>query len=301
MNLFQGDINAYSMDEIKELSWRRWQDAPYRPIAVVLFDGAGLSALGLRRAGFRTIGVELNPIVHAISRNVLHREISVLGNQSAASQSGCIEADVRSPVVQKLMRYADVIWASPPCQTHSRARTQGAPKAFGEDLLPWSLELPDRFPDAKAVWIENVAQLAFGKPPTWGTIYNAHQFDTPQNRNRMIGGRYPEPEILRPWQKAYKGICPTITASEYKGCATDKRRASKFYGRKLHLWECAYHMDLPVWAQNAIKDTPHEQFGLTEAGWNNECYKAIGNGVPIRMAEAFGKAAIQHIDISKRM
>ena len=38
-----------------------------RPLAVVLFDGLGLASLGLRLAGFSTIGVELNPVAHLIA------------------------------------------------------------------------------------------------------------------------------------------------------------------------------------------------------------------------------------------
>lgn len=46
----------------------------------------------------------------------------------------------------------DGIWASPPCQLRSSARTQGAPiSEFATDYLEWCLALPH-----KPLWVENV-------------------------------------------------------------------------------------------------------------------------------------------------
>ncbi len=264
------------------IDWGIYNGAISFPLAVVLFDGAGLSARGLRMAGFRTIGVESNPACHRMAKSILDAEIREFGNDCPAYHSRVWLCDVRDDCVNAVMANADVIWASPPCQLHSSARTQGNPTGqYAEDLLPWSLELPVRFPKAKAVWIENVTRMGKGKND-WGTVYNACQFGTLQNRNRVIAGRYLEPVVLFPYRKTFRGVCPTITASEIKGCASDKRRASKFYGRRLTLHECAYHMDMPEWMLLAMCGEK-----------TSEIYKAIGNGVPLRMAKAFGDAAIK--------
>lgn len=136
------------------------------------------------------------------------------------------------------------------------------------------------------LWVENV-WVQEKQKNQWGKVYNAAQFlPTPiQNRNRVIGGKYPEPRVYHAYKKCFKNICPCVTASEYKGCATDKRRASRFYGRKLTVEECAYHMGFEIpkeW------NTPIE--GYTESQWKKELYRAIGNGVPCYMAKAFGEA-----------
>lgn len=255
--------------------------------ALVLFDGAGLAAHGLRKAGWETHGVELNPVAHHLARLLLDWEGDT---SSTVTQGDVLELS------REYISSFDAVWASPPCQVHSAARTQGAATGpFAQDLLSWSLGLSDLVP---VLWVENVAAQS---PPrnAWGTTYNAAQFGTPQNRNRVIGGKHPAPETQSEYRRWVEGLCPCITATEYKGCATDTRRASRFYGRRLTLEECAHHMDLPagvvdVWRAHPVSaDVWEAAHGttLTPARWRNAIYRAIGNGVPINMAKAFGLAA----------
>jgi site-specific DNA-cytosine methylase len=136
------------------------------------------------------------------------------------------------------------------------------------------------------LWVENVTSQTKANN-TWGTVYNAAQF-TPepiQNRNRIIGGRYELPSVYRDYKRAFKGVCPCITASEYKGCATDKRRASRFYGRRITIQEAAYHQGLEI--PQAWYNVPD---GFTKGQWTRNLYEAIGNGVMVDMARAFGEA-----------
>lgn len=229
-----------------------------------LFDGAGLARLGLEQAGHTCTGVELDPWKHYLSL--------------AIGSGSCILADATKINLDKF----DAVWASPPCQLRSSARTQGMPISnFSTDYLDWCLKLPH-----KILWVENV--IPQGKLPTWGKPWNAAQFlETPiQNRNRMIGGRYNNPTTYRDYIKVYKGICPTITATEYKGCASDSRRASRFYGRRLSLQECAFHQGLEI--PKKWFDIPLEWKG-TPGEWRKNVYEAIGNGVPVYMAKAFGE------------
>jgi site-specific DNA-cytosine methylase len=149
------------------------------------------------------------------------------------------------------------------------------------------------YPD-KTVWIENVA------PPNtfqdWGYPYNAAQFlVTPlQNRPRIVGGNYKHPFVYREYKYNYCldfDICPTVTATEHKGCASDKRRASRYYGRRLTLDELAYHQGftIPVeWYDIPPSYTPpHNR--TKETGWVYDVYEAIGNGVPVYMSRLFGE------------
>lgn len=229
----------------------------------------------MEQAGHECTGFELNPVAHHLGQFVGS------GNSTLA--------DVREVDLSGF----DAVWASPPCQLYSQARTQGEPKSeFATDLLDWSLGLPH-----PVLWVENV--LPQGALPDWGRVWNAAQFEEHprQNRNRLVGGRYTDPQVLCPWRKWFPGVCPTITATEYKGCASDTRRASRFYGRRITVWEAAFHMglELPLeWSTVPNWYTPGPtKFGnriTREKSWHYELYQAIGNGVPVYMARAFGQA-----------
>lgn len=228
----------------------------------VLFDGSGLARLGLEQSGHKCTGYELDPWKHHLGQFVGSGN-TILADASKVDLSGY-----------------DAVWASPPCQIRSSARTQGAPVSeYAGDYLDWCLGLPQDI-----LWVENI--IPQGKMPEWGTAWNAAQFtrEPLQNRNRMIGGRYHRPKVHHDYKKAFPGICPCITATEHKGCGSDKRRASRFYGRRLTIDECAYHMGFDI--PDEWREVPD---GFTRAGWHKEIYEAIGNGVPVYMAQAFGE------------
>jgi site-specific DNA-cytosine methylase len=229
----------------------------------VLFDGAGLARLGLEQAGHDCTGFELDPLKHRLGQHV--------------GSGNTYLADVRDV---DLSRY-DAVWASPPCQWASSARTQGDPVSdYAIDLLQWSLDL-----DVPVLWVENIMSQSKANNG-WGTPYNAAQFTSVplQNRNRIIGGHYREPLVYTSYRKAFAGVCPCITATEYKGCASDTRRASRFYGRRLTVDECAYHQGFEI--PEAWRETPD---GFTPGRWRQNLYEAIGNGVPVYMARGFGE------------
>lgn len=241
----------------------------------MLFDGAGLARLGLEQAGHECVGFEINPVAHHLSQHV--------------GSGRCVLADVRDV---DLSGY-DAAWASPPCQWDSSARTQGDPTSpYATHLLNWSLTLRDRWPNLRTLWVECAAGNAYGRMPTWGEVYNAFQFGGRQNRNRLIGGHYPRPATRWPWRKAFDGAAPAVTATEFKGCATDSRRASRFFGRRATLGEVA---ELQGFTVPAAWHEPLPGFRMAgpQSSWSIELYRAIGNGVPVHMARAFGAAVGQ--------
>jgi len=301
------------------------------PRALVLFDGAGFARLGLEQAGWDCVGVELDPWKHVLGESI-GRGQTILGD--------VVE------VVDDLLPEVDAVWASPPCQWLSGARTQGVPTSpYAADLLDWSLALP-----APILWVENVIPAWTGvrregdhgvltKPGMgWCSVYNAAQF-TPeprQNRNRCFGGHFPAPPVYRPYKRTFPKVCPTVTASEYKGCATDVRRASRYYGRRLKLEEAAWLQGLdqipPPWFELGeelvatktlspygvgTKTEPHvlcdgsgcmeceagrievpvgRRRSWTPGRWRRNMYEAIGNAVPVYMARAFGEAGIAALE-----
>jgi site-specific DNA-cytosine methylase len=239
----------------------------------VLFDGAGLARLGLEQAGHDCTGYELDPYKHRLSQFIGS------GNSTLA--------DVRKV---DLSGY-DAVWASPPCQKRSQANNNltTSQKEVQEviylgydELLQFSLNLPH-----EVLWVENVIEKQGDN--TWGNYYNAAQFqENPiQLRNRIIGGRFIEPKVYRPYKRYYKDlkICPAIMACQGQGGYSPKfKRAEGFYGRKMTLDECAYHMGFEI--PKEWYDKPN---GVSDYEWKRILFEAIGNGVPAYMSRAFGE------------
>jgi site-specific DNA-cytosine methylase len=242
----------------------------------VLFDGAGLSRLGLEQAGHKCTGFEIDPAKHHLSKMV--------------GSGNSILADVRDVDLSKF----DAVWASPPCQEFSELN----PGATGDNgLLRWSLSLPH-----KILWIENVSGRNI---PKFGTLYNAAQFESAprQIRTRQIGGKYRAPYIWREYRKTYLphiDICPAVIATEYKnryswGYGSKRRarsRAAEWYGRPLSVREAAYHQGLEI-PDGLLQSWFHVPPGWTPAKWRDNLFTAIGNGVPVYMARMFGEAYSQ--------
>lgn len=121
---------------------------------------------------------------------------------------------------------------------------------------------------------------------------------------RLQYGARPDGMTLRRWQRtklrrrlarnARTGVCPACTATEQCGSATDTRRAGKFYGRKLSLEECAFHMGFAIPAAWWTFD--YAAHGETKQRYLNKVlYRALGNGVPTFLACALGTAQREQI------
>lgn len=228
----------------------------------VLFDGAGLARLGLEQAGHECTGFELNPDKHRLSLLV--------------GSGNCILADATEVNLDSF----DGVWASPPCSAHSGLHMVNVLYKYQHDYLEWCLSLKSKI---NPLWIENVYDRT--NYNWWGKLYNAGQFlKVPvQNRVRMIGGNYIKPKVYHSYIRKFQGTIPCITASEYKGGKTDRQRASGVLGRRLTIEECAYYQGFIVPKEWYIKPD-----NFTPAEWRNNLYEAIGNGVPVYMAKAFG-------------
>jgi len=256
----------------------------------VLFDGAGLARLGLEQAGHDCTGFELDPAKHYLSQMV--------------GSGKSVLADVRDVDLSSF----DAVWASPPCQEWSdQDHGNRKESSYSDpDLLWWSLDIPKRWPNIKVLWVENVMGSHGKHNNDWGTKFNAVQFLTHpiQKRRRIIGGIYKMPSVYRPFQWNYPDldICPSVMASEVKqgGQARtpdkERRKATRWYGRPLSIREMSYHQgfDIPdgllkSWFYIPPFENPKTGKLYTDSQWKKVLSSAIGNGVPVYMARAFGE------------
>lgn len=251
----------------------------------VLGDGAGLARYGLELAGHTCTGYELDPAKHHLSQQL--------------GSGNCVLADMRDVDLSKF----DAVWVSPPCQQWSAQRHASAKRAtqFSEaELLEWALNLPH-----DVLWVENVIS-----PVSTALVYryrhkvniqkwNAAQFlEVPiQKRRRYVMGRYKLPTVHRKYKANYPewDVCPAVLASEYKqgGMARtwekERRKATRWYGRPLSISEMAYHQGLEI-PHTLLRSWWYRMEGFTQAQWRVNLCQAVGNGVPVYMARAFGLA-----------
>jgi DNA (cytosine-5)-methyltransferase 1 len=190
--------------------------------SVSMFSGGGLADLGLMAAGWTPIGAcEHDPKIAAVYRANIGDHIEV--------------GDVRS-VDPSRWAGADLLWASPPCQAHSVARSKNLPDRedadVGLDVLRWVKAIGPRI-----VIVENVPGYtkhpafcaivaglsAMGYGVRWDVVDFA-DMGVPQNRTRVIL-RAERDACLLPmlpaavpwvgWYQAVEDLIPTFPESKF--------------------------------------------------------------------------------------
>lgn len=253
---------------------------------LVLFAGAGLATRGLLDAGHTCTDVEIQPEKSYLSE--------ILNPEATHIVSDVMDLD------PDWIATFDAVWASPPCQKRSgmnQGRDLDAIEKYNkhDDLLEWSLSLKNN-----VLWVENVVDNK-GRN-NWGKRYNAAQFETRQLRTRIIGGRYRNPAINLPYKPSYLkshniDICPAVLATEITKSAIPSPKsgfihseAAYWYGRTLSLSEVAWHQGIDKIPHELLKSWWYPLDNYTYRQWKIELCEAIGNGVPVYMAKAFGEA-----------
>lgn len=147
-----------------------------------IFSGCGGVEVGARKAGLRSIwGVENDPKVAEVYRENIGDHI-ICENAKDVNISG--------------LQRPDILWASPPCQGHSSARTVKTPHASqdaGLDVIMYIQILqPEMF------ILENVPGYLRNDSPfldiikalggyfVWFGVVDAADFGVPQHRKRLI-------------------------------------------------------------------------------------------------------------------
>jgi DNA (cytosine-5)-methyltransferase 1 len=166
----------------------------------------------------------------------------------------------------------DGVVGGPPCQEFSRARTQG--ESSQENMIPEFARIVE---ETKPKWwvMENVPNAPLPDlTPRYSNIANAYYFGSVQVRNRRITSNLPL--RLEYAKELYPNPIPCVTATEFKGCATDSRRASRAFGRRLTLDEMKWAMGV-------------EEVNL-EALSKEYQYRVLGNSVPLPLGRVIAKA-----------
>lgn len=160
-----------------------------RPKALDLFCGAGGAAMGLHRAGFDVVGIDIKPQKHY--------------------PFAFVQADALQPPVR--LADFDLIWASPPCQAHSTIGKQNRTRRNYDhpDLVPGTRALLEPHP----TWvIENV----MGATLAACVVLCGSQFGLDVKRHRQFESSFAIMQLPcnhRNWRGQYR--------------SSDKRRAGK--------------------------------------------------------------------------
>lgn len=133
--------------------------------ALDLFCGAGGASMGLNRAGFEVVGVDLTP-------QPRYPFSFILGDAFDADLSGF-----------------DFVWASPPCQAHTAMKAMHNAKVH-PDLIPATRE---KLKSWGGFWtIENVMGAPLQKPVMLcGTMFRLGCDDAELRRHRIFEANFP--------------------------------------------------------------------------------------------------------------
>lgn len=168
-------------------------------IALDLFCGAGGVSMGLYRAGFDVVGIDIKP-----QRRYPFAFVQANALLSPVDLSGF-----------------DFIWASPPCQAHTALKTMHNAKAH-PDLIPATREMLNA---SGRPWVmENVPGAATLNPHLMlcGTMFGLGTGDAELRRHRLFELSFPLPALVPCCQHYVRGLVCGV----YGGHGRDRRRSA---------------------------------------------------------------------------
>ena len=194
-----------------------------KPLALDLFSGGGGACIGMQRAGFEVVGIDIKPHPNYPAEMII--------------------ADIVNGNLPIDLRKADFVWASPPCQLFSVS------SRFGDNdftrhpnLIPATRELLKNHPFTV---IENVVGAPI-RPDVvlTGPSVGLWRLERRRHFETSFIVMHPPPKRLERW-KWEKGIAGTITTSMCASSHFYHRKANGLPGR-IRNWEAKEIMGIPA-------------------------------------------------------
>jgi DNA (cytosine-5)-methyltransferase 1 len=230
-----------------------------RPLALDMFCGAGGASMGLHRAGFDVVGVDIRPQPHY--------------------PFPFMRADALRPPVD--LRTFDFVWASPPCQAHTPLRHVTG-RSYADVIPETRAQLRA---SGVPYCIENVPGAPlFGTVMLCGTMFGLGVRDAELRRHRWFETNF---LLLQPECRHGGGACIGVygKSPENRGAGSARYRTITVTGSTPQ--------------QNVERNRVRETYSVADAreamGIDWMPMSGLAQAVPPAYAEFIGRAAMQAV------
>lgn len=237
------------------------------PTALDLFCGAGSASYGLALAGFHVTGIDINP-------------------QPEFPAHHFIQDDIRN-LTPDFVNQFDLVWASPPCQSSSRANSyRAATKHL--NLIPFTQSLIATHPVSIIENVPDAARLGFLRNDI-ELQFQAFIPNAPFPRRRIFQLSFPPPTIHIPnWlQNSSREYLLQPTSFLISSRTYKYRRARNLPTNKLTLANELRQAFQAHWISSP-DENPHKKLDLYRL--------ELANMIPFQYAEFLGRHALLHIN-----